>query len=94
MTNLIWLQEWFNNQCDGEWEHGYGIRIETLDNPGWSITIETIDTSNELEDFDWLEFKNSDQDWYYYRVKEGVFEGAGDPSKLCKLLSLFQELVL
>jgi hypothetical protein len=28
------LEAWYASRCDGEWEHGYGISIETLDNPG------------------------------------------------------------
>ncbi|WP_203237204.1 Imm53 family immunity protein [Streptomyces gilvosporeus] len=31
------LTAWYTSQCDGGWEHEYGIRIETLDNPGWSV---------------------------------------------------------
>lgn len=27
-----WLQMWYVAQCDDEWEHAYGIKIETLDN--------------------------------------------------------------
>ena len=27
------LQSWYQSQCDGDWEHEFGIRIETLDNP-------------------------------------------------------------
>jgi hypothetical protein len=37
---LQWLQEWYLEQCDREWEHEYGIKIGTLDNPGWTITID------------------------------------------------------
>jgi hypothetical protein len=29
------LQVWYGAQCNGSWEHTYGIKIETLDNPGW-----------------------------------------------------------
>ena len=25
---FVWLQEWYKNQCDGDWEHEYGIKIE------------------------------------------------------------------
>jgi hypothetical protein len=31
---LPWLQGWYATQCDGDWEHEYGVSIETLDNPG------------------------------------------------------------
>jgi hypothetical protein len=30
---LGWLEQWYQQQCDDEWEHHYGVTIETLDNP-------------------------------------------------------------
>jgi len=36
MTNeLIALQSWCANHCDGDWERQHGIGIDTLDNPDW-----------------------------------------------------------
>ncbi|BFV59917.1 hypothetical protein KCMC57_up50210 [Kitasatospora sp. CMC57] len=37
---LGFLTAWYTAQCDGDWEHEYGIRIETLDNPGWSVEVD------------------------------------------------------
>jgi hypothetical protein len=93
MTNLNWIQNWYKNQCDGDWEHDYGIKIETLDNPGWSITIDTTNTLNELNDFEWNLVEQSEDDWYGYKVIDGVFEGSGDPNKLEKLIDVFIQLV-
>jgi Immunity protein 53 len=42
------LQQWYVTHCDGGWEHQYGIKIETVDNPGWKVTIDLTDT--ELQD--------------------------------------------
>jgi hypothetical protein len=33
-NNLQWLQKWFESQCDGDWEHEFGITFKTVDNPG------------------------------------------------------------
>ena len=33
------IESWFSDRCDGDWEHGFGIKIETLDNPGWMIRV-------------------------------------------------------
>jgi Immunity protein 53 len=41
------LAQWYAAHCDGEWEHSYGITLETLDNPGWSLSIDLVGT--ELE---------------------------------------------
>lgn len=39
-NNLITqLQNWYKSQCDGIWEHEYGLDISTLDNPGWRVHI-------------------------------------------------------
>ena len=45
MNQLTWLQSWFLEQCDGEWEHSYGVRVDTLDNPGWSLEIDLAGTA-------------------------------------------------
>jgi Immunity protein 53 len=44
MNALQELQQWYQSQCNGDWEHTYGVKIDTLDNPGWSVTIELADT--------------------------------------------------
>jgi hypothetical protein len=33
------IQGWYAAQCNGDWEHRYGVSIDTLDNPGWSVTL-------------------------------------------------------
>ncbi len=46
------LQNWYAAECDGDWEHQYGIKIDTIDNPGWRVEIELNFTSKryyELE---------------------------------------------
>ena len=57
MDILIWLQNWYKQQCDGCWEHLYGIEIGNLDNPGWTVKIDLSDTSYEDKDFFRLIFK-------------------------------------
>jgi len=31
--------QWYEGHCDGDWEHGFGPEIETIDNPGWRLKI-------------------------------------------------------
>ena len=33
------LQQWYQSKCDGTWEHMYGVEIDTLDNPGWTVSL-------------------------------------------------------
>ena len=42
MDELQLLQEWYVAQCDGDWEHSYGVKIDTLDNPGWSLKVDLV----------------------------------------------------
>jgi hypothetical protein len=44
MDALTWLQGWYLSQCDGDWEHGHGVDIGTLDNPGWRVEIRVAET--------------------------------------------------
>ena len=32
-STLTWLQAWYMSNCNGDWEHGYGVSVRTLDNP-------------------------------------------------------------
>ena len=47
MELLQWLQKWFLSMCDGDWEHSYVVTIKTVDNPGWLVNIDLIDTPLE-----------------------------------------------
>ncbi|MET9563851.1 Imm53 family immunity protein [Streptomyces tauricus] len=33
------MQNWYAQQCDGDWEHEWGVEIAMLDNPGWNVSI-------------------------------------------------------
>src|SRR5258708_5865496 len=64
MTSLERLTDWYAAHCDGDWEHQQGIQIDTLDNPGWSLTINLSGTELENTPFATLEEKYSDDaDW-------------------------------
>lgn len=66
---LTWLQRWYSARCDGEWEHAAGITIETLDNPGWKVTIYIEDTEMECIPFEPLKTQVSETDWLHCRVQ-------------------------
>lgn len=36
MGHLTWLTRWYARHCDGYWEHPPRVKIETIDNPGWT----------------------------------------------------------
>jgi hypothetical protein len=45
--SLSILEKWYSGQCNGEWEHGSGVHISTIDNPGWSASIGLHDTPKQ-----------------------------------------------
>ena len=92
-NSVDWLQNWYRSQCDGEWEHSYGIKIETLDNPGWIVTIDLLETELEVYKFKEISVKRFDDDWIDCLVKNGKFRGAGGSLNLLEILHIFKEWV-
>jgi Immunity protein 53 len=89
MNAISELQQWYLSNCNGDWEHSYGIKIETLDNPGWKVGIELQETNLQNRSFVSIEIENNDDDWYNCQVKNYSFEAYGDPHKLNKLIEIF-----
>src|SRR5262245_55977133 len=92
-SELAWLEEWYKAHCDGEWEHAYGIRIDTLDNPGWSGVIDVSGTNLEGCAMPRVARDEGHGDWMCCEVKNKKFEGHGDPGKLREILQLFRDWV-
>ncbi|MBL7739161.1 MAG: immunity 53 family protein [Chitinophagaceae bacterium] len=90
---LIWIQEWYKSQCNGDWEHQYGLTIDTLDNPGWSIEIDLAFTTLEKLVIDRVFVEKNENDWFYYTVSDAQYIACGDPNKLEFLLERFKEIV-
>ena len=68
---LSQLQQWYARQCDGDWEHQYGVKVDTLDNPGWRVTIDLAGTDLEGRQFDPIERglgDDSSTDWHSLSV--------------------------
>lgn len=93
MHRLQQLQNWYASQCDGEWEHQYGISIQSLDNPGWWVKIHVAGTAMEQVAFVAVSERRSRGDWLDCKVADRVFEGAGDASKLEAILGVFLDWV-
>ena len=47
LSLIEWLQNWYKEQCNGEWEHVRGVTIETLGAPGWLVTVDLAGTPLE-----------------------------------------------
>ncbi|MBQ9604730.1 MAG: immunity 53 family protein [Firmicutes bacterium] len=88
---LKWIENWYQSICNGGWEHMYGITIDMLDNPGWDVSIDIIDTYLEDVEFNKVRQYNDDNDWFICEKKDGKFIGCGDASKLEVILGIFKE---
>ncbi len=93
LNEIEWLSQWYQNNCNENWEHIFGISIRTIDNPGWAITIDLEDTDSNLQEMAWQYFETNDNDWYGYKVEDSKFEASGDPSKLNLLIRVFKNLI-
>jgi hypothetical protein len=90
---LEWLQQWYLSQCNGDCEHGTGIHIDTIDNPGRRVSINLRGTTAEGATLEPHEEDLGDDDWFVYKVDNGVFVGHGDPTKLILILDAFRRVV-
>jgi hypothetical protein len=97
--NLDWLSQWYLAQCDNDWEHSFGVKIDTLDNPGWSIKIELTDTELRGRPFgrvthgtpadDLSEWQRTGS-WWIASVSGDVFEAHCGPLDLSAVIEIFR----
>ncbi len=84
------LSDWYASQCDGDWEHGWGFKITTLDNPGVAVDINLVDTPLASVPFKEKTDKyDSATEWMICSKKENRFEGRGAPSRLEDIILVF-----
>lgn len=92
-NNLPWLIEWYHNQCDGDWEHGNGIKIGTLDNPGWYVKVNLNETKVQYKLFQTVDINRSENDWVYCTIEEKTFNGYGGVFNLPEVIQIFRDWV-
>jgi hypothetical protein len=88
---LTWLQDWYAAQCDGDWEHIYGVEIGTLDNPGWSIAVDLAETALESLILDKVETRRSETDWLVVEIRDQKFLGFCGSQNLGELIGIFRK---
>lgn len=89
MDDLIWLMEWYESQCNNDWEHQFGVQLTTVDNPGWHLTVHLEDTSLENRPFSRIE-KSADGCWWNCWVEEKKFLATCGPRDLASVLAIFR----
>ena len=86
-----WLLNWFSNECDGDWEHGHGIYINTINNPGWHVKIYIEETEFEDYEFERIDFERTKDNWVNCYVENKIFEAFGGPFNLLEIIQLFHD---
>lgn len=91
MDVLEWFECWYEAQCDGDWEHGFGPQITTIDNPGWAIKVDLDGTDCDGRTLDRISHNlGDDTDWWTCWTQGNEFHGAGGPRQLRSLLEAFR----
>ena len=88
---LGWLQNWYARQCDGDWEHDYGVEIGSIDNPGWRVRINCLSTVAEGHPFTPIKIERSEIDWLHAWVENSQFNAACGPRNLIEALEAFRD---
>ena len=90
---LQFLIAWYRANCDGDWEHQYGIRIDTLDNPGWSLDVDLFNTRYESAVMAMRKIERTDTDWLFVEVKDATFKARGGAVNLIEMMDEFRRFV-
>lgn len=98
--NLDWLARWYLSQCNDDWEHTYGVKIDTLDNPGWTLKIDLFETELDGLAFEKVSVGECAQDleqwrrlgsWWAAEVKGAVFHIDCGPLDLSNAVGIFRK---
>jgi hypothetical protein len=89
MSALSTLEQWYSSQCNGEWEHGFGVEISTIDNPGWSVSIDLHDTPKQDAAFTRVKIDREDKNWIHYWAEKQKFQIYCGPSNLSEAIGIF-----
>ena len=88
MSHLEALQEWYALMCDGDWGHSFGIKIDTVDNPGWVVSIDISETP--VSGRTWtMDEEFSTGEWLRIKCDGKVFHVACGPRSLDRGIEAF-----
>ena len=84
------LQHWYLSLCNDSWEHIYGIKIENIDNPGWSLAVDLTDTYLEKVAYIPIQVQRPEEDdWLNCKVEDQKFIGFCGPLNFEEMLTTF-----
>ncbi|UYV13289.1 MAG: immunity 53 family protein [Phycisphaera sp.] len=96
------LMRWYYSNCDEEWEHSCGVKIDTLDNPGWWVKVSLEGTSIDPKSIEPRKIYRDEHDWFECEVLNDpnmgglgrhhmnlCFSGMGGPHNLSEIIEYF-----
>ncbi|MCX5528944.1 immunity 53 family protein [Streptomyces bobili] len=84
------LQHRYAAQCNEDREHERGLKTATLDNPGWTVTIDLEETDLEQHEYPRQDANRSAHDRVRARTSEKTFHTGCGPGNLTEALALFR----
>jgi hypothetical protein len=91
------LERLFASLCDGDWEHGQGITIENLDNPGWTIRISLSGTRFAHLALPATMTERTEDDWIHVSIvrenHDTLLQCACGPRNLSEALDVVLDLL-
>ena len=93
MDVLDRLQKWYFSECNDDWEHSFGVSIDTLDNPGWILKVDLAETKWETLAIERVIDRRSDTDWVQYETEGMKFIACGGPFNLKEMIERFFSLI-
>jgi hypothetical protein len=89
MNALKRLEEWYQSNCDGDWEHSSRLRLTSLDNPGWGLDVFLQDSEFEGVSFKEVQIERAEHDWLHCFVENNTFKVRCGPMNLEEAVVLF-----
>ncbi|MEX0961658.1 MAG: Imm53 family immunity protein [Simkaniaceae bacterium] len=87
---LLWLQYWFYIHCNGDWEHGSGIKIEMSDVSGWVFEVNLEETELENKIFQMVNNPRNEIDWLNCKINNHLFKAACGLTNLIEVIKIFR----
>ncbi len=93
ISELTWLQAWYLLWCDNDWEHSYGVAIESEGTTGWILRADLSDTPLEGRPLKPNEYRRTESDWVAWEVNGSVFHSLGGLWNLTEMVGIFRNWV-
>ena len=89
--DFMWVQKWFYQHCDGDWEQENQIKIRTTEYSEWVVTINIDETELKNKDFHELKIEKSENDWLECFIKNHKFIGRCGSLNLPDVFYVFRD---